>query len=65
MACASVFVDAANVRNTPDIARVLRKVKRKKMKNCEGSYRCMYWLDYLIFEGEIVFDLQDRPKSKR
>jgi hypothetical protein len=33
IACANVLVDAANVRKTPDIASVLRKVKRKKMKN--------------------------------
>jgi hypothetical protein len=33
MACARVFVDAAKVRKTPDIASMLRKVKRKKMKN--------------------------------
>ena len=33
MACASVFVDAARVRKIPDIASVLRKVNKKKMKN--------------------------------
>jgi hypothetical protein len=33
MACARVLVDAARVRKTHDIASVLRKVKRKKMKN--------------------------------
>jgi hypothetical protein len=33
MACARVLVDAAKVLKTPDIASVLRKVNRKKMKN--------------------------------
>lgn len=33
----SVFVAAAIVRKTADIVKVATKLKRKKMKNCEGS----------------------------
>lgn len=37
MACARLFVAAARVRKMADMARVETKVKRKKMKNWDGS----------------------------
>jgi hypothetical protein len=37
MACARLFVTAARVRKMEDITRVAMKVKRKKMKNWDGS----------------------------
>jgi hypothetical protein len=50
IAWARLFVAAAKVRKMADMASVLRKVKRKKMKNCEGVYR---WdLSVNIFHGE-------------
>jgi len=44
IAWARVLVDAARVRNIPDMASVLINVNRKKMKNWDGSYRCS-WLE--------------------
>lgn len=49
IAWARVLVDAARVRNIPDIASVLMNVNRKKMKNCDGSYRCT-WLERAYLE---------------